>query len=347
MIEVTIDGKSIEVESGITILEASRKLGIDIPTFCLDDNMEPQGLCRICVVEIKGFSKLFTSCSTVIDRPMEIFTESENVVESRKMLLDLLLSNHDFDCVNCQKSGACKLQEYCLRYNIEKTSFNGRKNTYKIDDSNEFYLSNQNKCILCKKCVKMCSEIQCTSAITESDSGFITRINTPMSCGLKESTCVSCGNCVAVCPVGALVPKYQPYRHWEVSKVKTTCTYCGVGCQLNLIVKDSKVVGVESNPKGPNKGLLCVKGRFSYNFINHRDRLKKPLVKINGKFEEFTWDAALTFIKNRITYIREKNGADSIGILSSARCTNEENYLLQKFARVVLGTNNIDHCARL
>lgn len=348
MPKVKIDGVELEVKEGVTILEAARLLNRDIPTLCHDDRLKAHGACRICVVEVEGARSLLASCSTPVQDGMVVYTESPKVIEARKMVLELLISNHPLDCLTCEKAGDCKLQDYCYRYDIKEDKYGGEKKEYEVDYSNEFYISDQNKCILCGKCVRVCNELQCTGAIGFAKRGFNTHIAVPFDRKLEQSDCVSCGNCVAACPVGALmVKKREKYRAWEVKKVRTTCSYCGVGCQMQLLVKDNKVVGVEPFNQEPNKGLMCVKGRFAYNFINHKDRLKKPLIKKDGKFVEVEWNEALDYVASRLSQIKGKYGSDSIAGLASARCTNEDNYVFQKFMRAVIGTNNIDHCARL
>lgn len=348
MVDITINKKKYEASEGKTILEVCKEIGIDIPTLCHDDRLEPHAACRLCVVEIEGRRNLMTACSTKVEQGMVIETHSEKVIKSRKDILDLMITNHPLDCLTCKKSGDCSLQNYCYEYEITEGSFKGAKKDYPIDDSNHFYISDQNKCILCGKCVRVCSELQGTNAIGLSDRGFVTKVTTPFDEELVNSKCVSCGNCVSVCPVGALEPKSKErFRLWETKKVRTTCSYCGVGCQMDLLVKGEKVVGVEP-AKGPsNNGLLCVKGKFAYPFINHPDRLKYPLIKRNGKFEEATWEEAYKLIADKINETKEQDGADALAGLTSARCTNEENYLFQKLFRAVVGTNNIDHCARL
>lgn len=350
-VNLTIDGLDVRVPEGTTILEAAKKLGIEIPTFCYDPRLKPDGSCRICVVEIVGAKNLVSSCSTPAADGMVVYTESPKVVEARKELLRLIWSTHPYDCLTCEKAGNCKLQDYSYRYDIKDEDielFKGYAKKSNIDDSNKFYITDRNKCIICGKCVRICSELQCTNAIGRSGRGFSVHITPPFEASLEESECVSCGNCVSYCPTGALVPKKPAkYREWEVERVKTTCGYCGVGCQLCLLVKDDRVVGVEPYSGTPNDGLLCAKGKFGFGFINHHDRLKTPLIKKNGRFEEVSWEEAIKFVADRLTEIRDRFGPDAIAGLSSARCTNEENYLFQKFMRAVIGTNNVDHCARL
>lgn len=337
-----------QVDDQITVLEACRSVGIDIPTLCNDDRLEPHAACRLCVVEVEGKKSLETSCSLKVWDGMVVETHSPRVMNTRKDILDLLFSNHPDDCLTCDKSGACKLQDYCFEYGVEKGSYIGEKKDYPIDYSNHFYTFDPNKCILCGKCVRVCSELQCTNAIGLEGRGFATKVGTPFDMGLAQSTCVSCGNCVAVCPVGALMPKRkEKVRYWELERVRTTCSYCGVGCQMELLVKGQKVVGVEPANGKANNGLLCVKGRFAYPFINHPDRLKTPLIKKNGKFEEASWEEAYKLIVDKVNGIKEDDGPEAFAGLTSARCTNEENYLFQKLFRAVIGTNNVDHCARL
>lgn len=348
MINLTINGFEVEVEQGATILQAAEKIGIKIPTFCYDDRFKPHGSCRICVVEVEGARSLMTACCIPATDGMIVQTESEAVVEARREILDLILANHPLDCLTCEKAGRCTLQDLCYQYDIEETSYDGARKSYEKDVSNEFYTADQTKCILCGKCVYMCSQVQNTDALCFVDRGFETHVGTPFEQGISESTCVSCGNCVSVCPVGALMPKRrEKYRYWEVDKVQTTCSYCGVGCQMELLVKDNKIMEVLPVTGHCNEGLLCVKGRFSFDFVSHSDRLQKPLIRKNGELTEASWDEAYNLITSKIKEIKESDGPDAVAGFSSARGLTEDNYLMTKMMRAAIGTNNVDHCARL
>jgi len=348
MITLTINGLEVQVEEGTTVLQAAKQIGVDIPTFCHDPRLVPHGSCRICVVEVEGARNLQASCTTPAIKGMKVTTESDNVVETRKGILDLILANHPLDCLTCKKAGRCTLQDICYKYDVKESSIAGERKEYEIDDSNPFYYSDQSKCILCGKCVYVCSQLQGTEAIGFAERGFTTHIATPFDKGLEHSTCVSCGNCVSVCPVGALVPKSKTkFRYWETKSVRTTCSYCGVGCQMDLLVKDNQIVEVLPADGPANNGLLCVKGKFAYNFISHPDRLKTPLIRKAGELVEASWDEAYDLIASKINEIKGDFGPDAIAGFSSARGLNEENYLMQKFMRAVVGTNNVDHCARL
>ncbi|GAV21968.1 NAD-dependent formate dehydrogenase, alpha subunit, selenocysteine-containing [Carboxydothermus pertinax] len=349
-ITLKINGIKVTVPEGTTILEAAQTAGFKIPTLCHDPELSKPGACRICVVEVKGARNLAASCVTPVAPGMEVLTHSEPVINARKEILDLLLSNHPEDCLTCDKMGECALAAYAYEYGVRRGSYQGDKNVYPIEDNNPFIVRDMNKCILCGKCVRVCDEIVGYSVIDFINRGFKTKVAPPYDGTLAESNCVFCGSCVTVCPTGALTVKDTrgKFRPWEVKRVKTTCPYCGVGCNFDLLVKDDKVVGVAPNPTSEVNGrFMCVKGRFGYKFIHSGDRLTKPLIKKNGEFVEATWDEALELVAEKLAEVKAKHGSDAIGILASAKCTNEDNYLLSKFARAVIGTNNIDHCARL
>ena len=350
MITLYINDQELQVEPGITILEACRLLDVEIPTFCHDDRMKLHGSCRICVVEVEKSKRLVAACTTKVKDKMVIKTHSQRVVKNRKGILELMWAVHDNDCLSCEKAGNCKLQDYCFEYGVE-----GHRSEYDVeltnqkDITNEFYTIDRDKCILCKRCIRMCGELQGSSAIGFAERGIHMHVTHPFDKGMTHSSCVSCGNCVDVCPTGALLEKKRkPFRAWNVDKiVRTTCIYCGVGCQIDLNVKNNKVVRIDPVEDAVNKGLLCVKGKFAYRFIDHPDRLKTPLIRKNGELVESTWEEAFDVVVSKIKETKEQFGSDAFASLSSAKCTTEDNYVIQKLFRAVIGTNNIDHCARL
>lgn len=346
MVNLTINNIAVSVPAGSTILQACESIGIDIPTLCYLEDLRADGSCRICIVEVEGARGLMASCSTPVTEGMKVTTESEKVVKARKDVLGLILSIHNIDCFNCKKIGKCKLHEYCERYDVDMASYEGIKNKYEIDDSNPFYSYDATKCIICRKCVRVCAELQGVGAIGLCERGFATHISPAFEGDLENSPCVSCGNCVSNCPTGALMPK-KTVSAMYTERVLTTCSYCGVGCQMYLVKKGNKIIGVEPARGPSNKGLLCVKGKFGYDFIGHPDRLKTPLIKKDGEFVPATWEEAIELIASKVKETKEKYGADAFAGLSSARCTNEDNYVFQKMMRAAIGTNNVDHCARL
>jgi len=350
-LKVTIDGMEVEAKRGETILELAKRIGIHIPTLCYHPRLPIAGACRVCVVEVEGARSLVASCAFPIEQDgMVIKTNTERVMAARRMVVELLLASGDHNCLLCESNGNCELQDLVYEMKIERPRFPIESPGHPLDDSNPMILRDLNKCILCGRCVRACNEVQVNRVIDFGYRGTRTKIVTAADSNYDESNCYFCGECVQVCPVGALVERKARFagRPWQVKKVPTTCTYCGTGCTLDLNIVDGRVVKVTGNEDGVvNRGSLCVKGRFGYDFIHHEDRLTKPLIKENGGFREASWDEALTLVAKRFAEIKAKYGPDSIAALSSARCTNEENYLMQKFMRAVIGTNNIDHCARL
>lgn len=348
-IQMTINQKNLRVPENTTILEVCRMNNIPIPTLCHDPALSNWGSCRLCVVEVEGVNNLVPSCSTEVRPDMVVMTDTAEVREARKTILELIVANHDIDCLTCEKMGECELSRYAYEYGVKKDIFQGAKRRYETDASNPFIIRNLNKCILCGKCVRACAEIQGNNILDYSQRGFETQVGPAFDLPYGESECVFCGSCLAVCPVGALTEKQMAGkgRPWEFKKVQTTCPFCGTGCNFDLNVKDGKVVGVTSNPNAPVNGkALCVKGRFGTDYIHSPNRLTSPLIRKNGELVEAEWYEALELVASRFRELRQDYGADSLAALSSARCTNEENYLMQKFMRAVIGTNNVDHCAR-
>ncbi len=346
MITLTIDGKKTQVVGGATVLEAARKLGVYIPTLCQHPKLTPFGGCRLCIVEVKGVPRPLASCTTPAAEGMEVTTSTPQLEGLRKTVLELILSDHPDDCMTCEKAGNCTLQELAYSYGMRENRFRGERRTYAKRDANPFIERDLEKCILCGRCVKVCKEVQGVSAIDFAYRGFQAKISTPFE---HDLNCEFCGQCVSVCPTGALTGKgwAKKGRQVEVNEVDTVCGYCGVGCNLTLNVKGNEIARVTSREDTWNEGWLCVKGRFGYKFVNSPDRLTTPLIKKDGKFVEAGWDEALQYATDRLMEIKGKYGPDAIGGLSSARCTNEENYLFQKIIRAGFGTNNVDHCARL
>ncbi len=347
---LTINGQSTAFQEGETILELAQRIGVFIPTLCHMPGLTASGACRICVVEDEYSGKLLTACSTPARGNMILSTDSRRVLSSRKNTLELLLASGSHDCLLCPATGECTLQDLAYRYQIAGTSYPRQVPPYDMEAVNPFILRDFSRCILCGRCVRACQEVQVNNAISIGYRGKASKIVAAGDRPLKDSDCVFCGECVQACPTGALVPKdarFRP-RPWQTEKIRTTCPYCGVGCQMHLHVRDNqihRVTGVENAL--PNEGSLCVKGRFGFEFVSSQERLQTPLIKENGRFREAGWDEALDVCASGLKRAISRHGPDSIGVLSSARATNEENYLVQKFTRAVLGTNNIDHCARL
>jgi len=352
MIHAIINGIPVQAEEGSTILQAASAAGIEIPTLCYIKDLLPEASCRMCLVEIEGNPKLVTACSFPIAEGNVIYTESERVVEQRKQILDLLLSNHKVDCFSCSGNGDCKLQDYCFRYGVEKTSYPGERIDYEKDETNPFFTYDPNLCILCHRCVNTCHKIVGRGAIDTTERGFASKISTPFEMDWKDSTCESCGNCVAACPTGALsMKRRRKYRPWEIDKkVLTTCPHCATGCQYYLLVKDGKIVDTEAVEGPSNKGLLCVKGRSgSFDFVHHPSRIKYPLIKNKetGEFERATWDEALDLVAKKFMEIKKQYGSDSLAGFACSRSPNEDIYMVQKMVRTCFGTNNVDNCARV
>lgn len=372
---ITINENELTFEPGETILEVALRNKIDIPTLCHLKNTIPTKTCRICIVEIKGESDLIESCATKAAQDMIVFTESSKVIQERRENISRLLAsgNHncairDFDTTDwtsfqlnvlksdgkddlCPVWGDCELQNLAYRYQVKTKTLplNGCK--YETERANPFIIRDFSRCILCGRCVKACREIQVNNAIEFGYTGEDLKIIAKKDAALKDSDCVFCGECLQVCPVGALIPDkaYRDDRFKDTKKTRTTCSFCGVGCQMDLFVQDNKIVKIDGADihLPPNNASLCVKGRFGYEFVASDERLTRPLIKKEGKQVEASWDEALDLVAKKLSAIKEEFGPDSLGVMTSARITNEDNYIAHKFTRAVLKTNNIDHCARL
>ena len=347
-----LNGKETPFKPDQMILEAARNGGIEIPTLCYLKGSTPTGACRICCVEVKGARSLVASCSTPVTPGMEVFTESDLVRRSRKMIVEFMLSSGKHNCITCEANGNCRLQDLAYFYKITTPRFEESEQKYPIENENPFIVRDFSRCILCGRCVQACNEVVVNRAISLGYRGSESKVVTGGDKAYNDeiSECVFCGQCVQVCPVGALTEKKAKGlgRPWETQKIRTTCPYCGVGCQQLLHVKDGKIIKVTAvEDAQPNQGRLCVKGRFAYDFIYSEERLKTPLIReANGEFREASWDEALDLVAKKFKEIIKKDGPDAIAGVSCARSINEDSYQMQKFFRAVIGTNNIDHCAR-
>jgi predicted molibdopterin-dependent oxidoreductase YjgC len=384
-ITLTINGRRVTAPEGSTILEAAQSSGIRIPTLCHHPDLTDVGACRMCLVAVAGAHGLQTACTTPVGENMVVETENAQIREARTFTLEMLLSDHPNDCMTCEVNGDCELQDLVYDHGVAWPDHKGARHTYAIDpDPNPFIFIDRNKCILCSRCIRACGEIQNRDVWHFARRGFDTKLVAGADQFLLDARCESCGQCVAYCPTGALYDKMSLGlgRTNQVKKVRSVCPYCGVGCSFDLNVRDGKVVRVTSSQDAPVNGLaLCVKGRYGYDFINHANRLKRPRVRArwlsnveeevargwwqpagDGKaphssngassiapddFIETDWDTALDLVADRFAETKRAYGSNAVAMIASAKCTNEENYLFNKFMRQVLGTNNIDHCARL
>lgn len=348
-INIKIDDLDIETDKGNSILQAAIENNIYIPNLCHYPDLKPFGACRLCVVQNEE-GKLITACETRVEEGMAVVTESPDINSVREVVIKLLIANHERNCLTCSSDNNCKLQEVASYLGIDQDDLGNLRlhiNDISPDESNPFFIRDLKKCILCGVCVRVCDEILGVNAIDYGFRGYDTKIIASQDKSILESNCVSCGECVVACPVGALVPKNyaKPSR-----EIETICPYCGVGCGIYLGVRGNELISVRGNPDNPvNKGKLCVKGRYGLEFFNSPQRLTKPLIKKDGEFIEVKWDEALDFVSLKLSEFKNHNSTNDeprFALLGSAKCTNEENYIFQKFARVVMDTNNIDHCAR-
>ncbi|MBW2242063.1 MAG: (2Fe-2S)-binding protein [Deltaproteobacteria bacterium] len=356
---ITLGGSAVVFEPGETLLDVARRNGVEIPTLCHDPRLKPAGACRTCLVEIEGWQRLAPACATRAQAGMVVASENERIDRHRKSLLALYMTDHPQTDERAETGTPNQL--LAMAEAFAAPSDWGRlpqKRAGRPEDRNPYIHYEAETCILCARCTRYCDEIESVSAITLAGRGSETTISTADELSLLDTTCEMCGGCIDVCPTGAMSEKMplaleaRPDR--ALGKVRTTCNYCGVGCQLDLNVDRAgeggrgRIVKVTSPEPGTtsNDGNLCVKGRFAYEFVHHGDRLTKPLVRgKDGELRETSWEDALQVAAEGLMGVRERHGADGLGFVSSSRCTVEENYLVQKLARVVFGTNNVHQCA--
>ena len=352
-----IDGVAHQIKSDHTsILKFVREhVGEKkIPTLCDDSNLAPYGACRVCSVDVAlqkdGATKTVASCHTPVTENSYIITDNKDLKNLRKNIVELVLTDHPMTCSTCEVNNNCELQTLANDLGISEHRYNKPKQNKGIpkDTSHAYMRMNLDNCINCGRCVRACDEIQGSFVLTMSGRGFESRITTDNNMLFGDSSCVSCGACAHTCPTDAISDVFQSKSAIADEKIRTTCSYCGVGCNLEVAVKDNKVLSIDT-PKDTevNAGHTCLKGRYAFGFYNHKDRLTSPLIKKNGKFEKATWNEAYDFIKDKLNEIKKKHGPDAIAGISSARCTNEENYVFQKMIRAAIGTNSVDCCARI
>ena len=351
-LQLTIDGRACHARQGETILDVTTREGVDVPTLCHDPRLEPAGACRSCLVEIEGQRRLQPACAFKVAEGMKITTSSERISKHRQVLMSLYLADHALgeDGLPIQTSNGNALRRMAAEsaplLPLDRVD---APRVARPLDTNPYIGFDPEICILCARCVRYCDEVEAVSAITLDNRGSATTIGTSGSAGLLDTSCELCGGCIAVCPTGAMYEK-KAIAHLpeEVTKIRSTCNFCGVGCQVDLNVKDGRVVKVTSPPPGEtvNDGNLCVKGRFAYDFIHHEDRLTQPLIRYeDGRLYPATWPQAIAHAAWGLKGVAERWGPDALGFISSSRCTGEENYLVQKLARAAFGTNNCHQCA--
>jgi formate dehydrogenase alpha subunit len=347
-VTITLNGVEVSGYTGTTILELARESGVYIPTLCDDPNLAPTGACRLCLVEDERSGALHAACVTPIAPGMTINTNSPRVVAHRRQILKLMLASHPDACLICDKGNRCQLHKLAAEMGIGFIEFQRIPQTDVIEEVNPFIERDLSKCILCGKCLRADQEMVVEGAIDYIHRGPRARVATLNDTPLEKSECTFCGTCVAICPTGALMDKERAYSGTATTEVTTVCPYCGCGCELNLGIKDGRVVETRPAPAGKvNRGTACVRGSYGLDFIHSPQRLRAPLIKVNGDFEETTWEDALARVADAFGRIKQAHGADALACFGSARGTNEENYLLQRLARSVLGTNNVDNGSRL
>jgi len=351
-----IDNKSHEFLPGESILNFCKRIigEKSIPTLCDAPNLEAFGSCRVCSVDValekEGKRKTMASCHSSVSEGMYIYPHSENIQKLRKNIIELVLTDHPLDCLTCEVNGNCELQDVAASTGVRDVRYpQGENHLHREKDlSHPYMTSDMSKCINCYRCVRACDEVQGQFVLSMAGRGFDTQIIKGLNQSFMESDCVSCGACSQACPTSAISDVFESKAVRSDEKVRTVCTYCGVGCNLDVSVTGEKINSIQAPfDAAVNEGHTCLKGRYAFKFYDHPERLRDPMIKKDGKFEIVSWEEVYDYIGNKLTSYKENFGSDSIAGISSSRCTNEENYLMQKFIRAVIGTNNIDGCARV
>lgn len=351
-----IDNQAFEIEEGETMLSFIKRYKEQnlVPTLCDAPNLDPFGACRVCSVEVAlsedGPVKTMASCHTPVAEGQYIYTSTSSVKELRKNIVELVLTDHPLDCLTCEVNGNCELQTVAAQVGIRDVRYpEGDNHLYKLKDlSHPYMTSDLSKCINCYRCVRACDEVQGEFVLSMAGRGFDSHIIKGFDQSFMESDCVSCGACSQACPTSAISDVFQSKAIYATDTTRTICTYCGVGCNLDVSTSNGEILSITAPYDAEvNQGHTCLKGRFAFKFYDHSERLDSPMIKRNGEFEKVSWDEVYDYIASKFTEYKDEFGADSLAGISSSRCTNEENYLMQKFFRAVVQTNNIDGCARV
>ena len=352
-VTLEIDGVSITVPAGTSVMRASTEAGINVPKLCATDSLEAFGSCRVCLVEIEGRKGYPASCTTPVENGMKVKTQTPKLADIRRGMMELYISDHPLDCLTCPTNGNCELQDVAGLVGLREVRYGYQGKNHldlKKDESNPYFTYDASKCIVCNRCVRACEETQGTFALTIDGRGFDSRVAAGQNDSFMESDCVSCGACVQACPTATLTEKSVIMMgQAEHSKI-TTCAYCGVGCAFKAEMKGNEVVRMVPWKDGQaNHGHSCVKGRFAWGYATHKDRMLNPMIrkKITDPWQEVSWEEAISYAASEFRRIQDKHGRDSIGGITSSRCTNEEVYLVQKLVRAAFGNNNVDTCARV
>jgi formate dehydrogenase major subunit len=352
-VEVSIDGQSVLVPEGTSVMRAAALAGIDVPKLCATDSLEAFGSCRLCLVEVDGMKGTPASCTTPCTDGMQVTTQTPKLEKLRRGVMELYISDHPLDCLTCPANGDCELQDMAGVVGLRDVRYGYAGENHldaPTDSSNPYFDFDASKCIVCSRCVRACSEVQGTFALTISGRGFDSKVSASEGLAFMDSECVSCGACVQACPTSTLQEKSVVQLGMPTRSVITTCAYCGVGCSFKAELRGAEVVRmVPYKDGGANEGHSCVKGRFAFGYTNHPDRVLKPLMRerATDEWREVDWDEAIRFVARRFSEIQQKHGVGSVGAISSSRTTNEEVYVVQRMVRDAFGNNNIDTCARV
>ena len=353
LITLSIDGEEVTVPEGTTVMRAAALHNVNIPKLCATDSLEPFGSCRLCLVQIEGMKGLPASCTTEAKHGMKVTTQNKKIADTRRNVMELYISDHPLDCLTCPTNGDCELQDMAGVVGLREVRYGYAGENHldaKKDTSNPYFTFDPSKCIVCSRCVRACEEVQGTFALTIHGRGFESKVSPSQNQPFIDSECVSCGACVQACPTATLSEVGLIEQGVPEHTAITTCAYCGVGCSFRAEMKGQQVVRMVPNKDGhANHGHSCVKGRFAFGYATHKDRIKKPMIRetIHEPWREVSWDEAFKFTADKIKSIQRKYGKDSVGGITSSRCTNEETYLVQKLVRAAFGNNNVDTCARV